>query len=149
MFALLTHIVLEASSDIQGSGGGDTASTNTIVAVLGAGGVGAILAAIVTGLFSKRKLGAEATQIITNAAAGVVKSMEADLTRTKRDMEAMAAAHVHERREWQKVLQLHVAWDAMAIARLAEMQITMPPVPPVTPAQRFVDDNGYPVGGVD
>lgn len=160
MLALFTHAVLEATTS-----GGDSAGSSTIVAVLGAGGLGAIAAAIVTGLFSKRKLGAEATEIITNAAAGVVKSMEGQLARSEqarredqaehaREMAEMAAAHVAERNEWRKVLQLHVAWDVLAIQRMAEQNLDgkpeLPPPPPVTPAQRFVDDAGFPIKpGVD
>lgn len=147
------------------------AATGTIIAALGAGGLGAILAAIVTGMFSKRKLGAEATEIITNAAAGVVTSMEAQLARSEKARQAdqsaheiemarithehaiamtrMAEAHVKERDAWTKVLQLHVAWDALAISKLAELDMEMPNPPPLTPAQRFVDEHGYPVEEVN
>lgn len=152
---MIAHILAEAASAKPGG-----TDSGLIVALLGAGGFGAVIAAIVTGLFSKRKLGAEATKIITDAAAGVVTSIEAELERARqtitteraehnRQLANMAQAHVRERNEWRKVLQLHVAWDSMAIAKFADMEITMPPVPPVTPAQRFVDDQGYPIGGVD
>jgi hypothetical protein len=119
-----------------------------IVAVLGAGGLGAIFAAIVTGLFSKRKLGAEATEIITKAAAGVVTNLQAEidrqvLLRTTQATEAKAAldllvkSHAEEMDEVRRVLQLHVAWDAIAIAKMAEMGVDLPPAPPLLPARRF------------
>lgn len=162
MLDLVAHAVLEASTT---EGPRDSAGSSTIVAVLGAGGLGAILAAVTTGLFSKRKLGAEATEIITNAATGVVKSMEGQLARAEKalrdsqaahaaEMSRMAAAHIAERNEWRKVLQLHVAWDVLAIQKMSEAQLDgsspLPPPPPVTPAQRFVDDSGYPITpGVD
>lgn len=132
-------------------------STGIIIALLAGGGVSAVVAAAVTGLFSKRKLGAEATEIITNAAAGVVTSMQQQLTNSDtarqadqakhdKQMDAMAAAHVKERAAWQRVLELHAAWDHIAIAKLNELGFTdLPPTPPLTPAQRFVDDNGYPL----
>lgn len=145
--------------------------TSVVVGLLGVGGLSAIAAAIATGLFSKRKLGAEATEIITNAAAGVVTSMQAQLDRSDRNrredqvaheakmtelthdhalqMTRMAEAHVKERREWTRVLQLHVAWDALAISKLAELELEMPPTPPLQPAERFVDEHGYPIKGVD
>jgi hypothetical protein len=135
-------------------------SADVVVAVLGAGGLSAILGAGITAMSSKRKLGAEATKIITDAAAGVVTSMEHQLERAQQALESaeqrheaymnrMASAHVRERDEWKRVLQLHVAWDALAISKLAELHLNMPPTPPLTPAQRFVDDRGFPIGDVD
>lgn len=133
-----------------------SAGTTLLLTILSAGGGGAIIAAIVSGLFSKRKLGAEAAEIISKAAAGVVINLEADVARqikareaseteSRRRMDAMAAAHVAERSEWQRVLQLHVAWDALAIAKLAELDVELPPAPPLLPAQRHVDEAGYPL----
>jgi hypothetical protein len=136
-------------------------SADVIVAVLGAGGLSAILGAGITALSSKRKLGAEATKIITDAAAGVVTSMEHQLERAEKarqeDQERheaaiakMAAAHVAEREEWRRVLQLHVAWDGIAISKLAELGVKdMPATPPLLPARRYVDSHGFPTGDVD
>lgn len=118
-----------------------------LAAVLGAGGIGAIIAAIVTGLFSKRKLSAEATEIITKAAAGVVTNLQAEIDRQKirnselieehrADMAALIRAHDNEMAEVRRVLQLHVAWDAIAIARMAELGIELPPPPPLLPPHR-------------
>ena len=115
-----------------------------IVAILGAGGMGAIFAAIVTGLFSKRKLGAEATEIITKAAAGVVTNLQAEIDRqvkartddatTHREtMDRLIASHNREMAEVRRVLQLHVAWDALAIARLGDLGVSLPPAPPLLP----------------
>lgn len=119
-----------------------------VVAVLGAGGFGAILAAIVTGLFSKRKLGAEATEIITKAAAGVVTNLESEIKRQvilredmavshKQALASLMASHAEEIEEFRRVLQLHVAWDAIAIAKLGELDVRLPPAPPLLPARRF------------
>jgi len=98
----------------------------------------------VTGLFSKRKLGAEATDIITKAAAGVVTSMQGELDRQviryneaaeryERDMARVMADHQEEIAEMRRVLQLHVAWDAIAIAKMAEFGVELPPAPPLLP----------------
>lgn len=140
--------------------------TNLVVGLLGGGGVAAILSAIVTGLFSKRKLGADAAEIITKAAAGVVHELteqaarnkvehaeqiaknkvEHDAEIAKRDlkyealvtlMEQMKADHEQEREDVRRVLQLHVAWDAIALARLGELGVDLPPVPPLTPPTRY------------
>jgi uncharacterized membrane protein YebE (DUF533 family) len=115
-----------------------------LAAILGSGGAGAILAAIVTGLFSKRKLGAEATEIITKAAAGVVTNMQAEIDRQvkrnddlihdhKQAMRDLVEAHNQEMENVRRVLQLHVAWDAIAISKMNDMGIHLPPPPPLLP----------------
>lgn len=101
-------------------------STEIIVAALASGGLGAILVAIVNGIFSKRKLGAEATEIITRAAAGVVESLERQL---KTEREIFAAEREGHRRAW----ELHIAWDEAVIARMAEAGIELPPAPSPPP----------------
>jgi hypothetical protein len=117
-------------------------SAELLAALLGVGGLGAIIAAVVTGLFSKRKLGAEATEIITKAAAGVVTNMQAEIDRQVRRnselitehraaLERIVSDHATEMAEVRRVLGLHVAWDGIAIARLAELGITLPPAPPL------------------
>lgn len=128
-------------------------STQLVIALLGGGGLGAIFAAIIAGLFSKRKLGAEATEIITKAAAGVVTNLEAELHRQikaredaalqhRLDMAAVMDSHDAEMLEVRRVLQLHVSWDAIAIARVNELaglldsDITLPPAPPLLPPAR-------------
>lgn len=119
-----------------------------IVAILGTGGFSAIVGAVVTGVFSKRKMGAEATEIITKAAAGVVTSMQSEIDRQvklndelvedhKAALARMEARHTAEMDEVRRVLQLHVAWDSIAIARMSEVGITLPPVPPLLPDRRL------------
>jgi hypothetical protein len=130
-------------------------STTIVIAVLGSAGLGAIIAAVVNGFFSKRKLGAEATEIITKAAAGVVTNLEAEnlrqsaamakmvvdhaalIAEMKLKMDAQTASHALEIEEFKRVLQLHVAWDTIAIAKLNEVKIHLPPAPPLLPARRF------------
>ena len=119
----------------------------TIVALLGGGGIAAIISAIVAGLFSKKKLGAEATEIITKAAAGVVTNMQAEIDRqvlARQDqavahheaITSMMASHEREIEDIRRTLQLHVAWDVMAIAKLRELGLDMPPTPPLLPPLR-------------
>lgn len=144
-----------------------------LVYLLGAGGIGAIITAVIAGLFSKRKLGAEATEIITKAASGVVTSIEAELGRSKEaraadrvefetELEACRALREKEQRdhesellEIRRVLQLHVAWDAVAIAAYTELVrrvrelggevddlVNLPSAPPLLPpgmGHRFVE----------
>ena len=120
------------------------ASTTVIVAVLSSGALAAIMGALINGAFTKKKLGAEATEIITNAASGVVTRLEDELKRQRDDMAAMrrdhadalvkqATEHASEREDWRRVLQLHVAWDYIAIEKMSHVGIELPPPPPILP----------------
>lgn len=122
-------------------------STDVLVAVLGTGGLATIVSAIVAGIFSKRKMGAEATEIITKAAAGVVSDLRTEIERQKRDREELVREHraemrllIHshdtEMQEVRRVLQLHVAWDAIAIAKLGDLGVQLPPAPPLLPPRQ-------------
>lgn len=109
-----------------------------VIGVLGTLGIGSVVAAVVSGLFSRKKLGADATQIITQAAAGVVERTEADnarlraevaeerLMREQRENELRRLIDQHTR-----VLQLHAAWDHIAVERLAAAGIELPEPPPL------------------
>lgn len=113
----------------------------SLIALLGGLGVGTILAAVVTGLFSKRKLSAEATEIITRAASGVVESLREELARSILAREKAEVQHVEElqRRtarweaQWievQRALEEHVAWDADVRERMKAYGVDLPPAPP-------------------
>lgn len=128
-------------------------TTSVILAIMGSASLGAIAAAIVTGIFSKKKLGAEATEIITKAAAGVVTNLQAEIDRqvllrqeqaleNSSAIQHLMASHAEEMEEVRRVLQLHVAWDAIAIARLSELDVHLPPAPPLLPARRFDHPTG-------
>lgn len=134
-------------------------TTQVILAVVGAVLSSGVVAAIVTGLFSKKRMSAEAADIITKAASGVVVSIESELLRQRTDnerqraeheaamirqqesheskMQALVDSHNEEMEEVRRVLQLHVAWDAIAIAKMAEFDVILPPAPPLLPARRF------------
>lgn len=130
-------------------------STALLAAMLGTAGVGTIVGALIAGLFARRKLGAEATEIISRAASGVVQDISATLERKSVEMATMRSEHsaqlVQMREEHDAqlrrmredhateldavrvVLQLHVAWDAVAISELGRLGINLPPAPPLLP----------------
>lgn len=123
-------------------------NASILIAVLGTGGTSAIIAAIATGLFSKRKLSAEATDIITKAAAGVVTTMQVEIDRQikrndtlvaehRAEMKRLVDSHEDEIDDVRRVLQLHVAWDMIAISKMSELGIELPPAPPLLPPRRF------------
>lgn len=53
---------------------------STLLTILLSGGAATIIAAFINAFFNRRKLGAEATQIITQAAAGTVENVMKDNT---------------------------------------------------------------------
>lgn len=120
------------------AGGISLSTAQIVIGILGTLGVGSVLAALVTGLFSRKKLGADATEIITKAAAGVVERTEADNARLRVELLQERRDRETEQDEFRrlidahtKTLQLHAAWDALAAARLEEQGIMLPPPPPV------------------
>lgn len=146
-----------------------TITPEIILAILGTGGLASIVGAGVNGYLARRKLGAEATQIITQAAGGVVELMNEELARAKDNLtkEAAERARLGERvrnleqaqekqrqefeaemrareivwqrveKEWREALQLHVAWDEVAILKMQEAGVELPPAPPLYPPRTY------------
>jgi hypothetical protein len=110
---------------------------DVIVQLLGSVVLAAVAGAIINGIINRRKLGAEATEIITKAASGVVERLESEIARVTRDrdnlQERVRSLEIREETD-RAVLQLHAAWDHMAVQRLAEFGITdLPQPPPLSP----------------
>lgn len=116
-------------------------STALIVALFGSGTFGAVLVAIVNGLFFKRRTGAEATEMIQRAAAGLTTSVTVELERVTRQHQldretwetqrsALEETMRREREESRAVLQLHAAWDALVFAAVREAGMDSIPEPP-------------------
>lgn len=109
-----------------------------VIGILGTLGLGAVGAAVVTGLFSRKKLGADATEIISRAAAGVVERTEADNARLRADLAAtelrLNRRDTEIRRlidQHTRVLQLHAAWDHVVVEKCKMQGIELPPPPPL------------------
>jgi len=128
------------------------AAGGTLFNMLGASGITAVLLLVINAVINRKRLGAEtnnisatATKAITDAASGVVERIEGDNLRLRASIERLEAADVKhdqerrewalEREEWRRVLQVHAAWDALAITRIAEAipPIDLPDAPPLTP----------------
>lgn len=118
---------------------------NQWLAAFTGAGVATVMAAVVAGLFSKRKLSAEATKIITDAASGVVEIQKAELARVLASntlligkVEAQqiqldeVQRVVHRQAE---VLAVHAFWDQQVTSIAAAHSITLPPAPPLHPTQ--------------
>lgn len=108
---------------------------------LGLVGVGGVLVALVNGLFSKRKLSADATKIITDAASGVVERLRDENLRVSAELatvrEAQQAAQRREaerdrrERERDHALLLHGYWDQQVFTMARDQGITLPEPPPL------------------
>lgn len=107
--------------------------TDTWIQILAALGAGGILTAAVNGYLNRRKLGAEATKIITDAAASTVKDVREDNARLRlrvEHLEQLEDAWESERQAWRDVLMLHAAFDHLVVKRLQDEGITDLPSPP-------------------
>lgn len=124
--------------------------TTTLFQLLGAGGFAAVLTAVVQGLFSRKRLGADATQIIQKAASGVVVDLErqvaakahmiTELETQVAGLESREDALEQRVRELERSLeesrtvnQMHVAWDFLAFQELEKKGTHLPPPPPLSP----------------
>ena len=122
----------------------------------GGGALAAILVAVVYAFFGRKKMSAEATEYIQKAASGVVKDLRDQLDRERSEwaaerelaIRAQGERDAHIRRQdvrlanleardeaWRAVLQLHVAWDHLAVTKLRDLAVGIPDAPPLYPPQ--------------
>lgn len=123
-----------------------------LINALIAGGFATILVAIINAVTQRRKLGADATKVITDAAANITansrkdndqlrienqesRKRERELDRRVEELEDSERSWQRERREWRQILQVHAAWDFEAITALrgGTPPIEMRVAPPLTP----------------
>lgn len=112
-----------------------------VIRLLTALGVGAVLLAIVNGLFSKRKLSADATKVITEAATGVLANLKEENTRviaSNAVLTSRVEAAEHESRRLREDLQLlreavsvHAFWDRQAFNAGRAQGLDLPEPPPL------------------
>jgi hypothetical protein len=105
-------------------------------------GVGAIVIAILNGLFNKRKLSAEATKIITDAASGTVKDLREENQRIVAQnatqgaqiaaMQSEQATQREHQRQVEQVLAMHGMWDRQVVEIARQHDIELPAPPPLT-----------------
>lgn len=116
--------------------------TQQLLQYLSMFGLGAVALAIVNGLFSKRKLSAEATKIITDAASGTLKDVRDENTRllarqaaTEARLDALERENetqaVHLRRT-DALIVVHGEWDRQAFYAAERAGLHLPEPPPLT-----------------
>lgn len=111
--------------------------------LLGTAGIAAVATAIIQGVFSRKRLGAEATQIIQSAATGVVLMLEKqvaektaavdDLLERERALEKRVRDLEDERDDQRQINQMHAAWDYLAHNELITHGTKLPPPPLLYP----------------
>lgn len=114
---------------------------NPWLQALGFIGLGGVFVAIVNGLFSKRKLSADATKIITDAASGIVERLQQEnarilgantvLTGRVDAMQLERDADREWRRHVDQLLAMHQMWDVQVTEIAQSHGIDLPPPPPL------------------
>lgn len=94
-----------------------------VIAVFGSG----LLTAIVTAVFNKRKLSADAAKLITDAAASVTTTMSTRL----QELEAKERLRELQEDAFRLKLEKHEEWDRTLVNRVRQIDPTMQiPDPP-------------------
>lgn len=110
--------------------------SSVLVQILGASAIATVLGAVVQGIINKRKLSAEATSIITQAAGGLVKDLQTDNGRLRAEnarssLREERSRYAVRRRDdaFRRVLDGHSKWDRLVVKALREAGIQIPDPP--------------------
>ena len=105
-------------------------------------GISAVMLALVNGLFGKRKMSAEATKIITDAASGTLKDVRDENVRllarqaatdTRLDaLEQQNRDQGEHMRQTDALIVVHGEWDRQAFYAAKNRGIDLPEPPPLT-----------------
>jgi hypothetical protein len=131
------------------------AVVNPWLQLLGSGGLAAVIVVAENAIANRRNLGAqtsrtdaetsrtdaETDELIRKTYGGMLADMQGQLNAAvlkASDLTVRVAELEDEREEGRRVLQLHAAWDHMAITKLRECDppMTLPDPPPLTPPSR-------------
>lgn len=105
-------------------------------AIIGSSGVTALLVAVVSAVMNRRKIKAEATSILTEAAGGIVKILQEDNARlraaaARSDLRQMRRDRAERERDekFRQQLHQHHDYDVMLVTKLREagIQVDNPP----------------------
>jgi hypothetical protein len=110
----------------------DSGTTTTIVTAVLAGGGTGVVGVVLTGLFGRKKTGADTAAVLLQAGAGQVISQAAQLER-----QALQLTRQDEQiQELQRSMDLmikrgreHTNWDYQVMDQLRAANITVPPPP--------------------
>lgn len=74
-------------------------NNSLLVAILTTGGICSVIAAVIGGLFARRKMSAEAAQIVTSAGAGIAQQVEGYVQRISTENAALKVENADLRRK--------------------------------------------------
>jgi hypothetical protein len=104
--------------------------------IIGSSGISALLATIATAFINRRKIKAEATSILTEAAGGIVQILQADNARLRADATRNDILRIRKDRaererddQFRLLLSRHHEYDVMLVQKLREagIQVEDPP----------------------
>lgn len=100
-------------------------------------GVSALLVGVLNAFLGRRKMSAEATQIITNAAGSLTDRMGEQIERLQRRVDRLE----HDEQIRDRLIHIHMAWDR---AVLAELRRADPDRKPCNPPPLFPEWSDWP-----
>ena len=109
---------------------------NVWLNLLGSGAIVTIIVSVINAMFNRRKLGADTTKVITDAAAGTLRDLREDYARVRTENAELRAGEDKTDAymdSWRRTLQLHAAWDSIAVHQHPDL----PECPPLTPPERL------------
>lgn len=115
--------------------------SSLILALIGSGVVGSVGVAVIQAFTNKRKLSAEATSIISEAAGGIVQRLEnenlringenASLRERVHTLEQKDEARDRQDYAFKELLRRHLMWDGLVAKVLRDSGIEVPDAPPL------------------
>lgn len=120
-----------------------TGNINTLVLLISSSGVTAVIVSVITAMVNRRKLSAEATNIISQAAGGIVERLEIENKRLNNDLEKMRIRVLdlelieNKRKDkaeyYEDAAARHLEYDATLIEKLLALGVTVDAPPPLLP----------------
>lgn len=123
-------------------------NAETVSAIVGAVGLSSIVAAAINAVSNRKKTGAEATKVITDAALGIVTQLQArikDLLDEVNDLKIREDERDRREEQAQRALLKHHQWDLQLVSiingNLPEHKGLLPPPPLFNDERRLANDN--------
>lgn len=116
--------------------------------IIGSSGITAVLAAVITATFNRKKLKADATSVIATAAGGIVQILQEDNARlrdegNRRETMRQRREAAERRRDatFRQQLEYHHQYDLSVASKLRSAGFEMEDPPPLTfPDYEYSDD---------
>jgi len=108
----------------------------TVIQLLFSAGVTTVVVTIINGFLQRRKMGADTTKIITDAASGVLTRIEDDNKRLRTD-DSKNRTRIDQLEDYidegRGVINRHIEWDELVVRRAKAVDLYLPDPPPLKP----------------